>query len=427
MIELQFINKLLEEDNLNTITKNSVDETYFVVYNKEYKFITDHYSEYHNLPNRETMIEQFEDFDFVTVTETWKYLLSRIKEQNLFNKVVPIIKKSAQLAETNSYDSVEYFKSEAHNLLGFLKHNNEVEDLTKTGKNRFDKFKHIQSVEGILGISTGLEELDSLTHGWLGEDLVLLLARTNEGKSWLLQYFLVQAWKQGKTVLMYSGEMSKGVVGYRFDTLNEHFSNRGLMRGDNVEEEHYENYAENLGTSEIPFYVFTPRDIAGNLTPKRLKILMDLYKPDIVGLDQITLMNDDSYARGQHKRITLGNIAKDLTIISEEYDIPILTPMQANRLGKSSTEEDMPPEIEHVAESDEVAQHSTRILSFIQIPVGIKMILRKNRFGEKDKSLIYSWDIDTGVFTDSPISSQSQEDIKVNMGEEEYLKGEEVF
>ena len=43
------------------------------------------------------------------------------------------------------------------------------------------------------------------------------------GKTWILLKMLVEAWKQGKRVAMYSGEMNDMQIGYRFDTLLNQF------------------------------------------------------------------------------------------------------------------------------------------------------------------------------------------------------------
>ena len=57
---------------------------------------------------------------------------------------------------------------------------------------------------GMLGISSGMQELDRILNGWLpGEELVTIVGRVNQGKSWLLQKFLTEDNKKNKRVLDY--------------------------------------------------------------------------------------------------------------------------------------------------------------------------------------------------------------------------------
>lgn len=55
---------------------------------------------------------------------------------------------------------------------------------------------------------------------------------------------LISAWQQGKTVVLYSAEMSKDKIGYRFDTLLGNFSNKDLNRG--ISTPKYESFIEDL-------------------------------------------------------------------------------------------------------------------------------------------------------------------------------------
>ena len=61
------------------------------------------------------------------------------------------------------------------------------------------------------------------------------------------------AHKAGKRVGIYNSEMSKYLVGYKYDTLNGGFSNRGLITGNKEELTEYQNYITDLQKNENPF------------------------------------------------------------------------------------------------------------------------------------------------------------------------------
>ena len=59
--------------------------------------------------------------------------------------------------------------------------------------------------------------------------MVVLFARIGQGKSWILNKMLAHSWQIGYNVGLISPEMSAVKIGYRFDTLVNHFSNKNLV------------------------------------------------------------------------------------------------------------------------------------------------------------------------------------------------------
>ncbi len=402
IIELQIINVILETKSLAMLINNGIDSSFFIGYQDEYKFIEKHYQKYGKVPDKLTFLDKFEEFEILQVEESEHYLIETFKENHLFYKIAPFVKELATKAEENSLEAVEFLRKKVNEFSDILMVGNSGYDLVKNSMERNTEYEFRLETEGLLGISTGIEELDHITHGWLKNDFVPITGRTNEGKSWVLLFFLTAAWNAGKKVLLYSGEMNHTIVGFRFDTLNAHFKNLGLMQGEadlgnGKEAKDYKKYLERLDDMDVPFIVITPKDLGG----KRLDIpalhqLIEKYKPDIVGVDQLSLMEDYRRERGEQNRIKFTHIAEDLYLTSEKYEIPILAPAQSNRDAQKNKNDDA-PELVHIAESDGVAQNATRVISIKAIDETLKISLKKNRYGINNRELMIIADWDNGL------------------------------
>lgn len=399
MIEVQVINKMLQNDNLDVFTQNGVNASYFYTYKEEFNFIADHYKKYNKVPDRMTFIREFPEFKIFDVLEPDKFLIEEIKEEWLYNKGVKLFQESAELLEENSFEGMQHIMTKAEKLLeaSVFREGTDISKMKETKLNDIEEKKSKKG--GLLGIPSGLPELDEILGGWLnGEELVTIVGRVNQGKSWLLLKFLAEAQKQNKKVLLYSGEMSALQVAYRVDTMKENFSNRGFMRG-TINDEELSRYKDYLEENQAPFIVITPTDLGGRrLTISMLRGLIKKYKPDVIGIDQISLMEDER-GKGEQRRVQFTHLAEDLFNLSEEFKVPVLADAQANR--NTATKKDENPEnpgLDDVGESDGIGQNSSRLISLVQTPAGLSLFIAKNRYGENNKKLLYVWDIDRGTF-----------------------------
>ena len=427
MIELQILNKILEDKSLTLIIENNITKDYFQVYKHEFEFIYNHYKQYNNIPDKTTFIDKFEDFDIVQVIESDRYLVEQLKENYLFSKLVPFIKETANLAEEDSRTALNYVKRQIDELSQITVDFKEGTDLIQNAELRLKEFEKRREMDGLLGISTGIKELDKITFGFLEEDFWTIIGRTNEGKTWILLFFLVQAWIQKKKVLLYNGELPNSIMGFRFDTIYRHFSNYALTAGDkSINIDTYKEYIEELKNHDNPFIIIKPKDVNGRLTSSKLEMLIQKYEPDIIGIDQITLMDDERRTRGQGDYKTYEHISQDLYLLAEKYGVPILAPHQAGRSAIKSTknEEENVPELTDIYASDAIAQNSKRVLTFKKVDKMLKLCLKKNTYGKNNQEICMMWDIDAGIM--KPFLTVDNEDgeQKTEMVEQE---GVELF
>lgn len=234
LIEESFITRLLEGGSVDPFKELGLTDAMFLTCKDEIQFIESHFAEYKQMPDKLIFLQKFKDFQMLDVTESMEYLAGRIKEQFLYSKMVPIFEKAGGLLREDSLKAKEYLKAELENLdkENPVSKNKDGVDIVAAAKDRLSSYLKRCEMKGLMGIPTGIPQLDDLTNGWLwGEELVVITGRTNVGKSWIAELFGTVAWEAGYKVLHYSGEMSVEMVGFRFDTLHKHFSNMGLLNG----------------------------------------------------------------------------------------------------------------------------------------------------------------------------------------------------
>ena len=424
MVSLQIISKILATKDSSIITDNMLTEDFFIGYTDEYRFIIQHEKDYGSVPDRATFLSKFPDVELVEVTESDRYLVDTIREEYLYYKSVPVVQKIAELLKTDSNAAAEYMINAVKELqpqyrLGGV-------DIISQAEERYKQFIDRKENQDEWFFTTGFEELDDLIHGiQREEELFVIFARTNQGKSWVLEKICTHIWEIGFNVGYISPEMGSNSVGYRFDTLYRNFSNRGLMWGkDDIDAEEYLKYINTLKTTKNRFITATPPDFDRKITVTKLRNWIKEYRVDILAIDGIKYLSDERYKRGDNLTTSLTNISEDLMALSIELHIPVLVVVQSNRSGVVADDEDDTPDLESIRDSDGISHNASKVLSLRQTKDGIlKMGIKKSRFGSVGGKLNYQWDIDTGEFVWLPADDDaSQPEHRSNVLEHEKRK-----
>lgn len=431
MVAVQILSRVLTTKDDSIIKNNGLTYDYFPGYESELSFIDNHITQYGNVPDTATFLSEFPDFEIVDVTESERYLLDTIREEHLYAKSVPVIKKAAELLKSDANVAAQYMISELPNL----QPNYTIPSVDIAhDDSRVKEFAERSNNKDAWCIPTGFEELDDIVGGWeTSEEFVVFFARTNQGKSWILAKTTEHAWKIGKNVGYISPEMSPNKLAYRFDTLHNNFSNTALMRGDQdtISIEEYQSYADGLAERKNIFLVSTPKDFNKQITVSKLRNFVISKKLDMLAIDGITYMTDERYKRGDNKTTSLTNISEDLMQMSCDLGIPILVVVQSNR-GGVKEEDNATPELEDIRDSDGIAHNATKVIALKQKEQNLIMSIKKSRYGKVGSKLTYRWDIDKGEFEwmadiEDTAPREKKEERKRQVAEEYAPKGKVVF
>ena len=404
MVALQILNLVLQKADCAIIEENQLTEDYFLGYEEEYKFLLAHKEKYGNVPDKETFIEKFPNFEIIEVNESPKYLVDTIREEHLYTASVPVVKRFAELLKADANEAAEYLKTQ----LEILQPNYNIGgiDITKQSDIRYQEYIDRKHNQKQWYLESGFKELDDITGGiQTKEELVIIAARLGQGKSFLSLKMAGHLFQMGVNVGYVSPEMSYNAVGFRFDTLLGHFSNSKLLHGEDAEE--YQKYIEELKQKENKFIVATPADFGREITVSKLRNFVKQYKLGALFIDGIKYLRDERGRKNDNLTTSLTNISEDLIEMSVELEIPVFAVVQANRQGASSADEDGAPSVEHIRDSDGIGHCATKIFTLKQKTDGVLEIdVPKNRYGKSGGRVNYLWDIDTGVYTFIPTADK---------------------
>lgn len=424
MIGNQVINYLLDTKDTSLIILNNLTDKYFPGYEKEFNFILDHFRRYGVIPDKATFVAAFPSFDLIKVDEPSQYLIEELFSDYRKNKLAQTFNGVRKLLIDGEVDKAVDLYQGASEEINTSVALNTVDILKDTS--RFDAYEERTTNFDKYYIRTGFPELDAILGGWdREEELAVIIARTNQGKSWINLKMALTAAEQGLNVGIYSGEMSERKVGYRIDTLLQHLPNSALIHGSISVRDDYKTYMDNLPTRlKGSIRVLTPKMINGSAGVNALRAFIEKDKLDILFIDQHSLLEDDRKAKNPVERAS--NISRDLKNLQVLKRIPIIAVSQQNR----TKNEDAPDDIDttQIAQSDRIGQDATVVIGITRDKKDNSLLtlhVVKSRDSVVGNKLTYKVDLNVGEFIYIPEGNKvvdKEEDLN-----NRYTKEDDVF
>lgn len=410
-IELQVISRILTSQNSSEIDELlSFDDTYYSVFRDHIRYILNHKSKYRVVPDVFTFLNEFEDIEsLLDVREPISYL----SEQMRLNKQrIILIETFNRLKDANQSDIENVWTYIANQVERV--HNLESTKPMDIIHQAHERSEQIKEYNRQARIPTGFPEIDRLMYGGMStvEELLLILARTNTGKSWLCSKMMESAQRHGFPVLYYSPEMQASFLATRFDTWRGQFVNSELHRGRYSAE--YEAYLEKLESEETSAYILEDKDVEdGIVDVSKIQSFVHRNGIKLVIVDGLSYMDDIKHASSDYERYK--NICTGLFKMSKEEGCAVVVAMQANRdtrnnLDKDGEGKDPFPNLYNAEGSDHPGRIATQAFSLRQVYDKhiLDIRLEKSRNSANQKPIFsYSWDPNTGKM--SLISNESED------------------
>lgn len=269
-----------------------------------------------------------------------------------------------------------------------------MKDAIRAGMGMVMKLKKLG---GILGISTGLSELDKLIYGLIPGDVTVIGAGTGMGKTVVGMFIAIAAAKQGKHVAIFNHEMDTGILAIRALAAEtsikmEWFMTAKLTDGDlNV-----------IGSQEVgkpatgacarignlPVYLFDSKASDFAVMASECRRLKSQNQLDLIVIDYLQLVHMSGQNFHSRER-EVATISRSIKMLAKSLGVPVILVSQlsrapANRLDKRPVKSDL-------RDSGQIEQDASNICLLYREseynqdadPMLLEMIIDKNRNGRK--------------------------------------------
>ncbi|ADK29823.1 replicative DNA helicase [Corynebacterium pseudotuberculosis] len=210
-----------------------------------------------------------------------------------------------------------------------------------------------------MGVPTGFIDLDSLTNGLHGGQMIIVAARPGVGKSTLaLDFVRSCAIKHEKAAVIFSLEMSKSEIAMRLISAEAEVR-LSDMRSGKLDDAAWSKLAIRVGQIEqAPIFI----DDSANLTMMEIRSkarkLKQKYDLQMIVVDYLQLMS--SGRRVESRQQEVSEFSRQLKLLAKELDVPLIAISQLNRGPESRT--DKRPQLADLRESGSLEQDADMVM-----------------------------------------------------------------
>ena len=192
--------------------------------------------------------------------------------------------------------------------------------------NALEKIEKSSKSKGtVTGIPTGFIDLDYKTSGLQPSDLILVAARPSMGKTaFVLNIAQHVAFRQNKTVAIFSLEMSKEQLVNRLLSMESHVGSQNIRNG-NLKDDEWKKLIESanvIGKSNLII------DDTPGITVRELRTKCRKYKLehglDIVMIDYMQLMSGSGVRKSDSRQQEISDISRSLKALARELNVPVV-------------------------------------------------------------------------------------------------------
>ena len=225
----------------------------------------------------------------------------------------------------------------------------------------------MKSDQGIVGVPTGLTDLDEKLGGLHKSDLVILAGRPSMGKTALatnIAYHASQnllSRQEKSSIAFFSLEMSSEQLSTRILSEQARIKSDDIRRGKVTESEINRYIETSRNIYNLPLYIDETPAITIATLSNRARRIKRLFGLSLIVVDYIQLMRAPSANKRNDNRVQeVSEITQGLKALAKELKVPVLALSQLSRAVESR--DDKKPQLSDLRESGSIEQDADVVM-----------------------------------------------------------------
>jgi replicative DNA helicase len=261
------------------------------------------------------------------------YYASIVAEKAVLRRLVEAGTRIVQMgyaSEGEVLDLVNNAQAEIYGVTGGV----DAEDyvpLVEAIDTAVDEIERARGRDGeMIGVPTGFAELDELTNGLHGGQLIIVAARPGLGKSTLaLDFARAATVKHSMPAIFFSLEMGRSEIAMRLLAAESSIPMQTLRKG-NMEQRDWDKLAQVRGQiADAPLYI----DDSPNMTLVEIRAkcrrLSQKVGLKMVVIDYLQLMTSGKKVESRQQEVS--EFSRALKLLAKELSVPVIALSQLNR------------------------------------------------------------------------------------------------
>ena len=336
-----------------------------------------------------------EILDAVPHAANTRYYAGIVREKSLTRQLIESANEILREGYSNSHSAEDLLQSAERRIFQIAEDSStgETSELRDVVTEAMDRIAtRSEAKQPVSGVSTGFYDLDEITSGFQGSQLIILAARPSMGKTaCALNVCEHAALEQKSAVLFVSLEMGKIELAERLLCSRSKVDGDKLRKGRGMgarEMTMLSRAYEEMRTAPI-FIDDTPSRNMMQITAnaRRLKLRQNV---GMIVVDYIQLIEPESGENRDSRQEQIAKISRRLKTLARELHVPVVALSQLNRAVENR--EDRRPRMADLRESGAIEQDADLVLLLHRpeyydahdSPGTAELIVAKNRNGRTD-------------------------------------------